>query len=230
MVVPMMWCVVCLQTSQFYKDGLIFCASPGLLTSSRQKKIFLVHFQADYHNILKNPVARRGPYMFPLPWDVNRQISVPPVPSVTQNVESTSGNLSSSSEGPLKRLLPSDTTLHNKSKKAVNYDLLLSQKNDEISDLTNKIKSLKIEISELSKEVAKKQDLDETISKILDGSCLGEHTKSMIMLLLSQKNKHVYNKKEKSLCQSLNYKNPGAYKHLRGLLDNKLPSARTLTR
>lgn len=87
-----------------------------------------------------------------------------------------------------------------------------------------------MEISMLTKEVNKKQDLNAVISKILNDSCLGQHSKSMVMLFVNQKSNHVYNKSEKALCQSLYYKNLGGYKHLRSLLDNKLPSARTLTR
>lgn len=68
------------------------------------------------------------------------------------------------------------------------------------------------------------------MEKILTQSSLGQHSKAMISLILSNKNKHAYDNNEKHLCQSLYYKNPGAYTHLRSLLDAKLPSARTLIR
>lgn len=58
--------VVCsLQTAKeiLQKWADILC-TPSLLQSPRQKKICLVHFNTKYHGILKNPVCRRGPYIF----------------------------------------------------------------------------------------------------------------------------------------------------------------------
>lgn len=189
--------------------------TPSILVKPRQKRICLLHFKTDYHGILKNPVCKRGPYIFPLEWN-DQSINNENTPTLFTNSSS------------LKRPLPLDTTLHNKSKKAVNYDLILSQKNDEIAELNNKIKGLKIEMAELSKETNRNLNSNETISKILNESSLSDHSKAMVRLLLLRKNCHVYDTKEKALCQSIYYKNTGAYNHLRKLLDNKLPSARTM--
>lgn len=105
--------------------------TPDLLIAPRRKRLCLVHFEVQYHRILKDPVCRRGPFTFPLEWNVS-----------LQRTDSSSS----------KRQLPLDNTLHNKSKKATNYDLLLSQKNDEIELLNSTIKSLKLEISEKTRK------------------------------------------------------------------------------
>lgn len=176
--------------------------TPDLLNAPRRKRLCLVHFELQYHRILKDPVCRRGPFTFPLEWDVSLQ-----------------RNDSSSS----KRQLPLENTLHNKAKKATNYDLLLSQKNDEIDLLNSTIKSLKLEISEKTREKTTK----ETIATLFSKSLLTDHQQSMIKLLL-RKNHYSYDNNEKALCQAIYYKNSGAYIHLRSLLDRKLPSVRTL--
>lgn len=189
----------------------ILC-TPSLIQSPRQKKICLAHFDTKFHEILKNPVSKRGAYIFPQSWSGNPNTSTADDDSVTFPVND-----------PTKRPLPSDETLHNKTKKSVNYDLLLSQKNAEISDLTKKIHDMKIEVARLTKETNKKQSLDHILSQ------LGVHSKSMVKLLLS-KTSRSYDKDEKALCQSMYYKNSGSYKQIRALLDNKLPSVRTLNR
>lgn len=198
------------QILQKWADILCF---PSLLQTPRQKKLCLDHFEQKWHFVLRNPICKRSPFIFPVPYD--------------SSSTSTSSCLDPVRSGEsLKRALPFDTTLHNKSKKCVNYDLLLRQKKDEISALTQKVKSLKLEVTKLSKEAKTKQSYDQILSE----SHLGENSKLLIKLLLCKKSVSTYDKNEKSLCQSLYYKNAGAYKHIRALLDNKLPSVRTLKR
>lgn len=100
--------------------------TPSLIINSRQKKICLKHFKPSYHLILKNPVCRRGLFIKPLEYDGNQSIS---------EQDEICNLFSVSTKRPLE-------TSEKQAKKSVNYDLLLAQKNDEISNLTEKIKEL----------------------------------------------------------------------------------------
>lgn len=82
---------------------------------------------------MRNPVCKRSPYIFPLPWNTNREVLVPDTvssdPSASSSITSMSDNLSIvpsiySEETSSKRSLPSDIL----SNKLSGHDLLLSQK------------------------------------------------------------------------------------------------------
>lgn len=164
----------------------------------RKRKICVKHFDSKWKNILLNENSRRGPYIFPISPD---------------NSQSTNKrSLSPPSQSPL----PSEQTLHNKNKKQVNVELLLKIKNDEIKELTKKIKNLELQNDKLKKA-------NENTVKIPDN--LPANVKTMIEALSIPKNRgRRYSAEEKHLFQILYYRDPGYYKFLRESLPSSMPS------
>lgn len=201
----------------------------SLLIAPRYKKICLDHFDKKWHDTLKNPTCRRSPFCIPLEYhhpSTSEQTSNAPIPADSVCDSSSVCERKKRSVSPL----PEERTLHNRCKKSVDAELLIKIKDDEINDLNDKIKALKLEIASLNKRCNQKLDMQNVISLVIDECGLGDNAKAMLSLLLLNKEHRPYSKSEKELCRSIYYKKPGSYNHLRRLLDSKLPSSRTLLR
>lgn len=178
------------------------------ITANSRKKLCIQHFDPKWHSILLK--STRGPYIFP----------DPPSKNTTEN---RSANNNIPTQNSIKRTISPQGLRHNK--KPVDYELLLKIKNDEILDLTNKLSALKLQNEAVTRE---NESLCKKTQQIND---LPLNSRTFVNLLLSGNNKNKrYEKKEKQLCQSLYYKNPGSYKFWSETLDNKLPSKGSLLR
>lgn len=217
---------------------ILNCTS--LLTAPRYKKICLNHFAEKWHKALKNPACRRSSYCFPLPYhrdSVVDSVSIPIpnnssdfVPDCASNSVEVSHSSSVHDNKRSISPIPDEHTLHNRCKKPVDADLVIQMRDEEINDLKSQIKDLKLEVAAQNRKLNEKIDLQKIAPHLIDESGLGQNSKAMLSLLLSKNVNRLYTKPEKDLCQSIYYKKPGSYNHLRQLLDRKLPSARTLIR
>lgn len=168
---------------------------------SDKKQLCVLHFDKKWENILLQGNARRCAYIFPTP--------------VLKTSESNKRSL----------MLPSTSTLHNTDKRPANYEIMLKIKQDEVKELTAKIKALETENMSLKKAAANNNNFESVIA------ALPENASTLINVLVAKKSRGKrYSKQEKILCQTLYYKDPGYYKFLRDSLDGLLPSKVTMLR
>lgn len=206
--------------------------------SPRQKKMCLLHFPEKWHKSLKDPVCKRSPYCFPIKEHTSTQIHAIKDPSSSSSFSSAVNNPLDSNEQPSNTSnkqkymdnLVDDVTLHNRCKKPTDYEAVLQMKEAQIDHLDRQVKTLTLENKKLCKEMEKNLRSENLIDALSTQFNLGEHSQAMLKLLLTEKDRPVYSHPEISLCQSIYYKSSGTYSNLRKLLDNKLPSIRSLSR
>lgn len=161
---------------------------------SDRKMLCILHFEEKWHAMLLDKNERRSRYCIPISSDNSSKRSLSPPESFSQ----------------------SDSTLHDVNKKETNYELLLKKKNDEIENLTERLKLVEIENKNLKESSEISRDLPENV-------------KIMIATLSTKLGSGKrYTKAEKQLFQSLYYRDPGYYNFLRASLHSGLPSKTTL--
>lgn len=191
------------QTQETFDKWLKILNIVDPIKPKDKKKICILHFDKKWENIMLQGNARRCAYIFPSPVSRNN------------NKRSISPSL----------MIPSTTTLHNSNKKQVNVDLVLQMKQDQIKELTEKVKALEIENKSLKRTSAIKKDFESAATE------LPANAATLIKVFVARKGSGArYSKSEKHLCQTLYYKDPGYYAFLRKSLDGLLPSKSTLLR
>lgn len=194
------------QVKETFKKWIEILNITEPIEPSDKKQLCVLHFDKKWENILLQGNARRCAYIFPTP------------------VLQISGNSNKRSISP-SLLLPTSSTLYNTNKKPANYELMYKIKQDEVKELTDKIKTLEIENMSLKKAAANNNNFESVITE------LPENASNLIKVLVSKKcHGRRYSKQEKMLCQTLYYKDPGYYKFLRDSLDGLLPTKVTMLR
>lgn len=169
----------------------------------KNKKLCIRHFEKKYHSILLNPKLKRSRFIFPIRDTINdNELGIDKKNQMNNEPET-------SEKG-----------------KGQNYELLIAEKDKQIIDLKNKI----VELEKNNKELRKECNTIKHAKNIINSKVENLTPVSRILLNILLDKRHLYSEEEKSFCQNLYAKYPGAYTYLNNLLGSILPTRRSLVR